>query len=122
MFLYYEDSFQEAALKLGGAKLKAAHTVEGNLAEGLAAMEMDGGDLMDALMKTVAKSQSGHVWPGAGWKLPPSRSRDQSSSRSCYPNCCPSRSKPTWKSCGAMSAGGSSTFLGRSGGGYGDEP
>jgi hypothetical protein len=45
------------------AKLKAALMVEGNLAEGLAAMEVDDGNLMDALMKTVAKGRPGRVEP-----------------------------------------------------------
>jgi hypothetical protein len=38
VFLYHEDSWQETALQLVAAKLKAALLVDGNLAEGLAAM------------------------------------------------------------------------------------
>ena len=39
--------------------------VDGNLAEGLAAMEVDDGNLMDALMKTVAQGRPGRVeWSG----------------------------------------------------------
>jgi hypothetical protein len=57
IFLYYEDSWQETALQLVAAKLKAALLVDGNLAEGLAAMEVDDGNLMDALMKAVAQGR-----------------------------------------------------------------
>ena len=57
IFLYYQDTWQETALQLVAAKLKAAHMVEGNLAEGLAAMDVDDGNLMDALMKAVAKGR-----------------------------------------------------------------
>jgi hypothetical protein len=65
IFLYYEDTWQETALQLVATKLKAALMVEGNLAEGLAAMEVDDGNLMDALMKTVAKGRPGRVeWSG----------------------------------------------------------
>jgi hypothetical protein len=65
IFLYYENTWQETALQLVAAKLKAALMVEGNLAEGLAAMEVDDGNLMDALMKTVAKGRPGRVeWSG----------------------------------------------------------
>jgi hypothetical protein len=38
VFLYYEDSWQETALQLVAAKLKAALLVDGDLAEGLTAM------------------------------------------------------------------------------------
>jgi hypothetical protein len=58
VFLYYEGSWQETALQLIAAKLKAALMVEGNLAEGLAAMDVDDGNLMDALMKAVANGRS----------------------------------------------------------------
>jgi hypothetical protein len=58
LFLYYENTMQETALQLVAAKLKAAHLVEGNLAEGLAAMDLDDGNLMDALMKAVAKGRA----------------------------------------------------------------
>jgi hypothetical protein len=65
VFLYYENSFQETALKLVAAKLKAAHMVEGNLAEGLAAMDLDDGNLMDALMKAVASKDHQPIeWSG----------------------------------------------------------
>lgn len=65
VFLYYENSFQETALQLIAAKLKAALMVEGNLAEGLAAMDVDDGNLMDALMKAVARGRNGKVeWSG----------------------------------------------------------
>jgi hypothetical protein len=65
IFLYYENTWQETALQLVAAKLKAALMVEGNLAEGLAAMDVDDGNLMDALMKTVAKGRPGRVeWSG----------------------------------------------------------
>ncbi len=65
IFLYYEDSWQETALQLVAAKLKAALMLDGNLAEGLAAMEVDDGNLMDALMKTVAQGRPGRVeWSG----------------------------------------------------------
>ena len=65
IFLYYENTWQETALQLVAAKLKAAHLVEGNLAEGLAAMELDDGNLMDALMQVVAKGRANKtVWQG----------------------------------------------------------
>ena len=65
VFLYYENTFQETALKLVVAKLKAAHLVDGNLADGLAVMEMDDGNLMDALMKAVASKDHQPVeWGG----------------------------------------------------------
>lgn len=65
IFLYYEESWQETALQLVAAKLKAALLVDGNLAEGLAAMEVDDGNLMDALMKAVAQGRPGRVeWSG----------------------------------------------------------
>jgi hypothetical protein len=59
IFLYYQDTWQEIALKLVAAKLKAAMMVDGDLAEGLAAMNVDETNLMDALMKAV----SGHGEP-----------------------------------------------------------
>ena len=62
---YYEGSWQETALQLVAAKLKAALLVDGDLAEGLAAMEVDDGNLMDALMKAVAKGRPSRVeWSG----------------------------------------------------------
>ena len=65
IFMYYEDTWQETALQLVAAKLKAALMVDGDLAEGLAAMDMDDGNLMDALMKAVAKGRSAKVeWSG----------------------------------------------------------
>ena len=65
IFLYYENTWQETALQLVAAKLKAAHMVEGNLAEGLAAMELDDGNLMDALMQAVAQGRANKtVWQG----------------------------------------------------------
>lgn len=65
VFLYYENSWQETALQLVAAKLKAALMVEGDLAEGLAAMEVDDGNLMDALMQAVSKGSSCRVeWSG----------------------------------------------------------
>lgn len=65
IFLYYQDTWQETALQLVAAKLKAAHMVEGNLAEGLAAMDLDDGNLMDALMKAVAKGRPRQTaWSG----------------------------------------------------------
>jgi hypothetical protein len=65
IFLYYENTWQETALQLVAAKLKAAHLVEGNLAEGLAAMDLDEGNLMDALMKAVAQGRPKQVeWSG----------------------------------------------------------
>ena len=65
VFLYYEDTWQETALQLVAAKPKAALMVEGNLAEGLAAMDVDDGNLMDALMKTVARGRRSRVeWSG----------------------------------------------------------
>lgn len=65
IFLYYEDTWQETALQLVAAKLKAAHMVDGNLAEGLAAMDVDDGDLMDTLMKAVAGGMKrGRDWSG----------------------------------------------------------
>ncbi len=63
VFLYYQDSWQETALQLIAAKLKAALMVEGDLAEGLAAMDVDDGNLMDALMKAVSKGRSTRVEP-----------------------------------------------------------
>jgi hypothetical protein len=57
IFLYYEDSWQETALQLVAAKLKAALMVDGDLAEGLAAMDVDDGNLMDALMSAVAQGR-----------------------------------------------------------------
>ncbi len=65
IFLYYEDSMQETALQLVAQKLKAALMVEGNLAEGLAAMDVDDGNLMDALMKAVANGKKRTIeWSG----------------------------------------------------------
>jgi hypothetical protein len=61
----YEHSWQETALQLVATKLKAALLVDGDLAEGLGAMEVDVGNLMDALMKAVAQERSGKVeWGG----------------------------------------------------------
>ena len=55
---------QETALQLVAAKLKAAMMVDGDLAEGLAAMDLDDGNLMDALMKAVGRGRSKLiVWP-----------------------------------------------------------
>lgn len=65
VFLYYEETWQETALQLVAAKLKAALMVDGNLAEGLASMDEDGNNLMDALMKAVASGRTGKVeWSG----------------------------------------------------------
>ncbi len=65
VFLYYEDTWQETALQLVAAKLKAALLVDGDLAEGLAAMEVDDGKLMDALMKAVSQGRPSRVeWSG----------------------------------------------------------
>ena len=65
VFLYYEDSWQETALQLVAAKLKAALLVDGNLAEGLAAMEIDDGNLMDTLMRAVGQGRPTVVeWSG----------------------------------------------------------
>ena len=65
IFLYYEETMQETALQLVAQKLKAALMVEGNLAEGLAAMEVDDGNLMDALMQAVANGKSRTIeWSG----------------------------------------------------------
>ncbi|MEM7034315.1 MAG: hypothetical protein AAF629_32530 [Chloroflexota bacterium] len=65
IFLYYENSMQETALKLVAAKLKAALTVDGDLADGLAAMEVDDSNLIDALMKAVTKRRTNEiVWNG----------------------------------------------------------
>ncbi len=65
IFLYYEGSWQETALQLIAAKLKAAMMVEGDLAQGLAAMDVDDGNLMDALMKAVSKGRTGKIeWSG----------------------------------------------------------
>jgi hypothetical protein len=65
IFLYYQDSWQETALQLVAAKLKAALMVDGDLAEGLAAMEVDDGNLMDALMKAVSQGRPSRVeWSG----------------------------------------------------------
>jgi hypothetical protein len=65
VFLYYEDSWQETALQLVAAKLKAALLVDGDLTDGLAAMEVDDGNLMDALMKAVSQGRPSRVgWSG----------------------------------------------------------
>ncbi len=65
VFLYYENSWQETALQLVAAKLKAALLVDGDLAEGLAAMDVDDGNLMDALMKAVSQGRAKRVeWSG----------------------------------------------------------
>ncbi len=65
IFLYYEDTWQEVALQLVAAKLKAALMVDGDLAEGLAAMNVDDGNLMDALMKAVGQGRPGRIeWSG----------------------------------------------------------
>jgi hypothetical protein len=65
IFLYYENSWQETALQLVAAKLKAALMVEGDLAEGLAAMDVDDGNLMDALMQAVSQGSSHRIeWSG----------------------------------------------------------
>jgi hypothetical protein len=65
IFLYYEETMQETALQLVAQKLKAALMVEGNLAEGLAAMEVDDGNLMDALMQAVANGKNRTIeWSG----------------------------------------------------------
>ena len=65
MFLYYDNSWQETALQLLPAKLKAALLVDGDLAEGLTAMEVDDGNLMDALMKAVSQGRVQRVeWSG----------------------------------------------------------
>lgn len=65
VFLYYQDSMQETALKLVAAKLKAALTVDGDLAEGLAAMDVDGSNLLDALIKAVRQGRTNEIaWSG----------------------------------------------------------
>ena len=65
IFLYYENSMQETALQLVAQKLKAALMVEGNLAEGLASMDLDDGNLMDALMQAVANGRNRTIeWSG----------------------------------------------------------
>jgi hypothetical protein len=53
IFLYYEGSLQETALRLVADKLKAALVVDGTLAEGLAAMNVKDHSLIDSLMKMV---------------------------------------------------------------------
>lgn len=54
VFMYYENSPQEAALKLVAAKLKAARLVDGDRADGLAELAIDDGNLMDELIKAVS--------------------------------------------------------------------
>ena len=63
---FYDQIFGiETALQLVTAKLKVTLLVDGNLAEGLAAMDVDDGNLMDALMKAVARGRSkGIEWSG----------------------------------------------------------
>ncbi len=53
IFLYYQGTWQEIALKLVAEKLRAATIVDGDLVAGLAEMDVDGDNLMDALMKAV---------------------------------------------------------------------
>lgn len=66
IFLYYEDTFQELALQLVSEKLKAAMVVDGNLAEGLAAMNVNDGNLIDVLMKMVHNTRKNEApkWNG----------------------------------------------------------
>ncbi len=53
VFMYWEDTWQEIALRLVASKLQAAMMVDGNLAEGLAAMNIDDDDLMHKLMLSI---------------------------------------------------------------------
>ena len=66
IFVYYEKTFQETALQLIAAKLKAAMMVDGKLASGLAAImaENDDGSLMTQLMKSVAENYTPPDWAG----------------------------------------------------------
>ncbi len=64
IFLYYENSHQESALQFIAAKLRAARLVDGDLAEGLAAIDDDGDNLMDALMKAVSQGYKRANWSG----------------------------------------------------------
>jgi len=85
IFLYYEDTYQELALRLIASKLKAAQMVDGDLAQGLAAlMQNDNDSLLDALMKAIAAGHHKQMeWhdmtqidkkPAIIWK-PPVKSR-----------------------------------------------
>jgi ribosomal protein S27AE len=65
VFLYYEASWQETALRLVAAKLKAATLVEGDLVSGLAEMDTDGDNLMDALMEAITRGRRSG-WNGMG--------------------------------------------------------
>ena len=58
VFLYYANSWQETALRLIAAKLKAATLVEGDLVSGLAEMDTEGDNLMDALMEAISRERS----------------------------------------------------------------
>jgi hypothetical protein len=66
VFLYYENSWQELALQLVAAKLKAALLVDGNLIEGLAAMNADETNLLEVLMKAVIQGREA-VSAELGW-------------------------------------------------------
>ena len=82
IFLYYEDTWQETALQLIAAKLKAALMVDGDLAEGLAAMNVDDGNLMDALMKAVSSGQPRKVeWSGMDISSTDDRAKEVKESR-----------------------------------------
>jgi len=68
IFLYYTGTGQETALKLVAAKLKAALLVDGDLVSGLAEMDSDSDNLMDALIEAI-KTRGKTVdkgWNGLG--------------------------------------------------------
>ncbi len=69
VFLYYEDTMQQTALQLVAAKLKAALLVDGSLSDGLAAMDVDDGNLMDALMRAVAQKNTGKAVEWSGMQI-----------------------------------------------------
>ena len=75
VFLYYESSWQESALRLIASKLKAARQVDGDLAAGLAAMNDDGGNLLDALMLAVSRRD----WSGMEEYVPGETYREKPS-------------------------------------------
>ncbi len=63
-FLYYANTWQEAALKAVAAKLRAAQMVNGDLIAGLAEMDSSGDNLMSALMEAILYGRGEKGWSG----------------------------------------------------------
>jgi hypothetical protein len=54
IFVYYEGTWQEAAMRYNGSKLKSANMVDGRMDPGLAAINEHDGNLLGTLMQVVS--------------------------------------------------------------------